>query len=199
MHHQKYVPLRDGGQVTRFAALTNTDGSAAAEIVRGMERVVVARLRDAAFFFAEDLKRPLADRVDDLRGSSFHRGLGTYKDKADRMVRLVERWAGRSDCSSKAEHEAAREAARLAKADLTTLMVREFPELQGIMGGDLPRRRRATAGEVATAVRWHYHPLSIEEDAPPPRSLRRQRGHASSPRCRWPTSSTRWRATSASG
>ena len=60
VHHQKYLPMVSGGQVTRFAALTDTDGSSAARIVQGMERVVVARLRDAAFFFREDLKRPLA-------------------------------------------------------------------------------------------------------------------------------------------
>ena len=63
VHHQKYIPLGEGEHVTRFAALTNADRAAEAEIVRGMERVVVARLRDGAFFFAEDMKRPLSERV----------------------------------------------------------------------------------------------------------------------------------------
>jgi glycyl-tRNA synthetase beta chain len=166
VHHQKYIPLRDaGGSVDRFAAVINGDGAAAAGIVRGMERVVVARLRDASFFVAEDRKRRLADRVDDLGGVTFHQGLGSYGDKALRLVRLVEAMGGMGLLDPvRLRH--AREAARLAKADLTTLMVREFPELQGVMGGlyleaeDAPR-------EVATAVRWHYHPVAVEEDAPP--------------------------------
>src|SRR5688500_7463406 len=86
VHHQKYVPMLSGGQVTRFAALTDTDGSSADSIVRGMGRVVVARLRDAAFFYREDLKRPLAGRVEDLAGVTFHRDLGTYRDKAARLA-----------------------------------------------------------------------------------------------------------------
>src|SRR4030095_3682563 len=88
VHHQKYIPLGEGEHVTRFAALTNADRAAEAEIVRGMERVVVARLRDGAFFFAEDMKRPLADRVRDLAGVTLHHGLRTYAEKAARMVRL---------------------------------------------------------------------------------------------------------------
>jgi glycyl-tRNA synthetase beta chain len=170
VHHQKYVPLLADGQVTRFAALTNTDGSAAEEIVRGMVRVVVARLRDAAFFFAEDVKRPLAARVDDLQGIVFHRGLGTYKDKADRMAALVD-GMGQAGALGTAEQGAAREAAGLAKADLTTLMVREFPELQGTMGAIYLEAQGAVPREVVSAVRWHYHPVSIEEGAAPAGAL----------------------------
>ena len=163
VHHQKYVPVVEGGKVTRFAALTNTDETAAPQIVQGMERVVVARLRDAAFFFREDSKRALADRLDDLKGVTFHRDLGTYRDKADRMAALVE--GPMKAWLTEAERSAALEAARVAKADLTTLMVREFPELQGVMGAlylgtSSPR-------PVATAVRWHYHPVSVEEGSTP--------------------------------
>ena len=93
VHHQKAISLRDaGGRIARFAAITNSDGAAASEIVRGMERVVVARLRDAAFFLAEDRKRPLADRIEDLAGVTFHQGLGSYRDKSARMTE-----AGRGD------------------------------------------------------------------------------------------------------
>ena len=177
VHHQKYIPLRaTGAGGVRFAAVVDGDGANSAEIVRGMERVVVARLRDAAFFFAEDRKRPLSDRIAELEGVVFHQGLGTYKDKAERMVRLVDAMAGMR-LLGKDEHGAAREAALLAKADLTSLMVREFPELQGIMGGlylDAEGPRRAT---VAHAVRWHYHPLSIEETAPPKGSLKAEEGN----------------------
>lgn len=164
VHHQKYVPMLSGGQVTRFAALTDTDGSSADGIVRGMGRVVVARLRDAAFFFREDLKRPLADRIDDLAGVTFHRDLGTYRDKAARLARLVE--GAMAASLDESERRAARDATRLAKADLTTLMVREFPELQGVMGA-LYLKAAAAPREVATAVRWHYHPISVEEGSAP--------------------------------
>jgi glycyl-tRNA synthetase beta chain len=167
VHHQKYIPLRGpGGREVRFAAVVNGDGANAAEIVRGMERVVVARLRDAAFFFAEDRKRPLADRVGDLAGVVFHQGLGTYKDKAERMVRLVDALAA-AGALGKDDHAAAREAALLAKADLTTLMVREFPELQGVMGGLYLEGEGRGRPAVASAVRWHYHPVSIDEEAAP--------------------------------
>ncbi|HEV7500831.1 MAG TPA: glycine--tRNA ligase subunit beta, partial [Vicinamibacteria bacterium] len=169
VHHQKYIPLGEGEHVTRFAALTNADRAAEAEIVRGMERVVVARLRDGAFFFAEDMKRPLTDRVQDLAGVMFHQGLGTYAEKAERMVRLVDMMGEGLGILTKNERETAREAARLAKADLTTLMVREFPELQGVMGGIYLRAQGHPQANVAEAVRWHYHPLSIEEGSAPAR------------------------------
>jgi glycyl-tRNA synthetase beta chain len=171
VHHQKYIPLRaEGGGGARFAAVVDGDGANGAEIVRGMERVVVARLRDAAFFFAEDRKRPLAERVADLEGVVFHQGLGTYKDKAERMVRLVDAMAA-AGVLAKDEHQTAREAAHLAKADLTTLMVREFPELQGTMGGLYLGAEGPARADVARAVRWHYHPLSIDEAAAPKGSL----------------------------
>jgi glycyl-tRNA synthetase beta chain len=169
VHHQKYIPLGEGEHVTRFAALTNADPTAEAEIVRGMERVVVARLRDGAFFFAEDMKRPLSDRVQDLAGVMFHQGLGTYAEKAERMVRLVDTMGEGLGILTKNERETAREAARLAKADLTTLMVREFPELQGVMGGIYLRAQGHPQANVAEAVRWHYHPVSIEEGSAPAR------------------------------
>jgi glycyl-tRNA synthetase beta chain len=136
-----------------------------------MERVVVARLRDAAFFFAEDLKRPLADRVVDLEGMTFHQKLGTYREKAERMTRLVDAMGAEMGLLTRPEHQAAREAALLAKADLTTLMVREFPELQGVMGGIYLRAQGAPWENVAMAVRWHYHPVSIEEGSEPGSAL----------------------------
>jgi glycyl-tRNA synthetase beta chain len=170
VHHQKYVPIatEPGGPFERFAAVTNTeaDAKAQAEIARGMERVVVARLRDAAFFLREDLKRPLADRVEDLAGVTFHRELGSYREKADRMAALARALAPHMG----GEAKAAEDAARLAKADLTTLMVREFPELQGTMGALYLERQDAPAA-VASAVRWHYHPVSVEEGTAPAGAL----------------------------
>jgi glycyl-tRNA synthetase beta chain len=169
VHHQKSISLREdaggGPRIARFAAIVNGDGGSAAEIVRGMERVVVARLRDASFFLAEDRKRTLAERVPDLAGVTFHQGLGSYRDKASRMVALVDAMA-RLGYLSEAQAGHAREAARLAKADLVTLMVREFPELQGVMGG-IYLAGEGAAEDVATAVRWHYQPVAVEPDAEP--------------------------------
>ncbi len=165
VHHQKYVPLLAGGQVERFAAVTNGDGANADAVVRNMERVVVARLRDASFFFAEDRKRTLADRVADLSGVTFHRDLGTYADKAARLEALVQAVMSEASLGGAAAG-AARDAARWCKADLTTLMVREFPELQGVMGGIYLRHDRASE-DAARAVQWHYHPVSIEEGSTP--------------------------------
>jgi glycyl-tRNA synthetase beta chain len=167
VHHQKYVPLVSQGVVSGFAAVVNGDGSNGEEIVRGMQRVVTARLRDASFFYEEDRKRALADRVEALGGVTFHRELGTYKQKADRMVALVNAMGERLGLLRKPEMEAAAEAARLAKADLTTLMVREFTELQGVMGGIYLRAEGNVNPHVAAAVQWHYHPVSIEEGSAP--------------------------------
>ncbi len=166
VHHQKYVPIPEGGTIARFAAVTNTDGAAGAAIVAGMERVVVARLRDAAFFWSEDRKRPLADRVADLEGVTFHRELGSYRQKAERLVKLVDAMAA-AGALAKEDVDGAREAARLCKADLTTAMVREFTELQGVMGGRYLEAQGHPDADVAAAVRWHYHPVSVEETAAP--------------------------------
>jgi glycyl-tRNA synthetase beta chain len=167
VHHQKYVPLMGEGVVVRFAAVVNGDGSNGAEIVRGMERVVTARLRDAAFFYEEDRKRALGDRVEALSGVTFHRELGSYKQKADRMVKLVDAMGESMGLLRKPELESAREAARLCKADLTTLMVREFTELQGVMGGIYLRAEGHVSPHVAAAVQCHYLPVSIEEGSAP--------------------------------
>ena len=166
VHHQKAVSLRDAsGRIGRFAAITNGDGAAAGEIARGMERVVVARLRDAAFFLAEDRKTALGERVEALGGVTFHQGLGSYRDKSARMEKLVGAM-GRQGLLAGDALAAASRAARLAKADLVTLMVREFPELQGVMGG-LYLGGEGEPDEVASAVRWHYHPIAVEPEAEP--------------------------------
>jgi glycyl-tRNA synthetase beta chain len=166
VHHQKYISLRgESGRIDRFAAVTNGDGAAAAEITRGMQRVVVARLRDAAFFLHEDRKRRLSERLADLDGVSFHQGLGTYRDKSARMAKLVEEM-GRLGLLSGEALAAAALAARLAKADLVTLMVREFPELQGVMGG-IYLSGEGVPESAALAVRWHYHPIAVEPEAEP--------------------------------
>jgi glycyl-tRNA synthetase beta chain len=167
VHHQKYVPLPANGQVERFAAVTNGDGGNADAVVRNMERVVVARLRDAAFFWAEDRRQELDERwVGRLAGVTFHRDLGTYQDKASRLQSFVKALASEGFLPSVQGAAAASRAALLCKADLVTQMVREFPELQGVMGG-LYLRASGEHEEVAQAVYWHYHPVSLEEGSAP--------------------------------
>ncbi len=166
VHHQKSISLRGAdGRIDRFAAVVNGDGAAGPEIVRGLERVVVARLRDAAFFLAEDRKRSLSERVEDLAGVTFQQGLGTYRDKAARMARLVQEMGRQGALRGHALFHATK-AAELAKADLVTLMVREFPELQGVVGG-IYLASEGAPDDVATAVRWHYHPVAVEAEAEP--------------------------------
>lgn len=167
-HHQKYVPFTDSTGSLRFAAVTNSEPENAPAIVRGMERVVTARLRDARFFAGEDAKTKLVDGASRLSGVTFFQGLGSYADKARRMARLVEamtRWGWLDP----AESAAAIRAARLAKADLTTLMVGEFPELQGAMGA-LYLEAEGESPDVVHAVRWQYDSLPAWEKGAKPRA-----------------------------
>lgn len=164
-HHQKAIPLRRGADGSaRFAAISGGDEAAARNASQGQERVVVARLKDARFFYDEDGKRTIESRVADLAAVTFHKSLGSYKDKADRISMMATDLAGRVGLSAETTTAAGR-AALFAKADLVTLMVREFPELQGVMGGLYAERTESK--EVAAAIRWHYHPVAIEPDAAP--------------------------------
>ncbi|QQR69751.1 MAG: glycine--tRNA ligase subunit beta [Alphaproteobacteria bacterium] len=156
--HQKYFALLDKqGKLARFAVVANrTTRDGGQKVVAGNERVLRARLSDARFFWEQDLKIPLSQRVDDLRNVTFHAKLGTMWDKTQRVERIVRRLA--NDIVP-VQTEAACQAATLAKADLTTGMVGEFPELQGIMGGYY-----AGQGEVGAAIRDHYRPLGPDDD-----------------------------------
>jgi glycyl-tRNA synthetase beta chain len=155
-HHQKAVTLpRSSDGSPRFAAISGGDNAAAANVAQGQERVVVARLKDARFFYDEDRKRTLESRVDDLAAVTFHKGLGSYKEKSDRISLLATNLAGHAGLPAETTTAAGR-AALFAKADLVTLMVREFPELQGVMGGLYSAATEDP--DVAAAIRWHYHP-----------------------------------------
>ncbi len=168
VHHQKYVPVvekKPGGTVVGFVGLTNIDAQASGSVVRNMERVCVARFRDAAFFHAEDRKQQLADRLPALKGVTFHQKLGSYFDKARRMAQLVDFMAQQGWLTPEQQSQA-RRAAELCKADLTTLTVREFTELQGVMGG-LYLEREGEDAATARAVYWHYHPIAIGADDAP--------------------------------
>jgi len=153
-HHQKYFAVYENGKLTnRFLAVTNTDGDPEGLIRRGNERVLRARFNDAQFFWQTDQKKKLADRVADLAHVTFQAKLGTYLEKTDRIKALVGELGG---------DKAAARAAELSKADLTTEMVKEFTELQGVVGG-LYAREQGEPEEVWTAIYDHYKPVSMED------------------------------------
>jgi glycyl-tRNA synthetase beta chain len=122
-------------------------------------------LRDARFFWEADRKTPLASRIDRLETLLFHKKLGTYKDKTDRVVALTG-WIVREGFGQAGLVEPATHAARLLKADLTTDMVREFTELQGTMGG-IYAREQGLPEAVWKAIYYQYFPVGVESDAPP--------------------------------
>lgn len=156
IHHQHYFPL---AKTALFIAPTNMAADTNGNIKRGAERVVVARLRDAKFFWDDDLKKPLADREEALDGVLFHAKLGSYRAKKDRMVPLAVAIAAQSG----AREAPVRRAAALAKCDLVTGMVGEFPELQGVMGG-LYAKEQGEPEPVWKAVYGHYEPAGLGDD-----------------------------------
>jgi glycyl-tRNA synthetase beta chain len=171
IHHQHYFPVdgEDGRLKPAFLAVINTEPDNERTIARNAERVVTARLRDAMFFWEADRRTRLDARLDRLATLQFHKKLGTYKEKAERIERLAE-WIAREALGASEETATwTATAARLAKADLTTDMVREFTELQGIMGG-IYAREEGLPEEVWKAIYFHYLPLGVEPTAPPTRA-----------------------------
>ena len=154
-----------GGLKEAFLAVVNTQPADERVIAKNAERVVAARLRDAKFFWEADRAHTLESRLDRLHTVLFHKKLGSYRDKAERIEKLAAWIAteafGRPDV---AEHAAT--AARLAKTDLTSDMVFEFPELQGTMGG-IYAREEGQPEQVWKAIYHHYLPIGVEADAPP--------------------------------
>ncbi|MGH9410693.1 MAG: glycine--tRNA ligase subunit beta [Vicinamibacterales bacterium] len=170
VHHQHFFPvLGESGELKEaFLAVVNTEPAEERVIARNAERVVTARLRDARFFWDADRKVRLEDRLVRLATIAFHKKLGSYADKAERIERLARSIA--ADAFGTPQHaDAAARAARLAKADLATDMVFEFPELQGTMGG-IYAREQGEPESVWKAVYYHYLPVGVEADAPPSRT-----------------------------
>jgi glycyl-tRNA synthetase beta chain len=164
-HHQKSFSVRgQDGLLPAFLSVANTDRDPAGHVRRGNEWVVVGRLDDARFFWDEDRKRPLASRVDDLKRVTFHKKLGSYEDKTRRVIVLADAIAKRLGASI-VDPSIVAEAARMAKADLVTGLVGEFPELQGVVGGLLLRAEGAPV-DVATAVAEHYKPAGADDSVP---------------------------------
>lgn len=165
--NQKYFVCRDaGGKLANaFVCTANIDASDGGErIVEGNRKVLAARLADARFFYETDLKVPLADQATKLEKIVFHEKLGTVADKVDRVAKLA-RWLAEEGIVKGADPKLAERAARLAKADLVTGMVGEFPELQGLMGGYYAAAQGEPA-QVAEAIRDHYKPVGQGDDVP---------------------------------
>ena len=169
IHHQHYFPVvdEDGKLKPAFLAVTNMQSEKPEIIARNSERVLTARLRDARFFWDEDRKVPLESRIDRLATILFHKKLGSYREKADRIASLAE-WIARDAFQKPDAAGPAGRAGRLAKADLATDMVREFTELQGAMGG-IYAREEGQPEAVWKAIYYHYLPVGVEADAPPSR------------------------------
>jgi glycyl-tRNA synthetase beta chain len=170
IHHQHYFPVEgeNGRLKNAFLAVINTEPDSERTIARNAERVVTARLRDARFFWEADRKATLESRLDRLDTLLFHKKLGTYREKAERIAPLAG-WIAAEALGADAQTASyAEQAARLAKADLTTDMVREFTELQGTMGG-IYAREGGLPEEVWKAIYFHYLPIGVEADAPPTR------------------------------
>lgn len=169
IHHQHFFPVvgDDGKLKPAFLAVTNMQVEKPEIIARNAERVLSARLRDARFFWDADRKQPLASRVDRLGTILFHKKLGTYREKTERVARLA-RWIATDVFARPDQADAAAEAGRLSKADLATDMVRELTELQGTMGG-IYAREEGRPEPIWKAVYFHYLPIGVEADAPPSR------------------------------
>ena len=164
--HQKSFCIEnaEGDLLPCFLTAANRKDDPAGFVKAGNEWVLKARLYDARFFFAEDRKLALSDRLEKLKALTFQRELGSYYDKTGRVVALTKALATR--LSSDDDHiNRALEAARMAKCDLRTLMVGEFPELQGIMGGEYLRHEGAHE-DVWQAVKEHYRPVGAEDGIP---------------------------------
>lgn len=163
--HQRYFPVWDqrGKLLPRFIACAN--GPVNKDLVRrGNEKVLRARLQDAEFFFQEDVKTPLEERVGQLKKVVHLEGLGTVYDKVQRLVHLS-RHLSRALGLTERQGEVAERAAYLCKADLVTSMVFEFPELQGIMGGYYAKASREDK-DVCRAIRDHYKPRFAGDKVP---------------------------------
>ena len=163
--HQRYFCLRrdgEAGLAPHFIVVANMEASdGGATILAGAERVLAARLADARFFLDEDRRVPLADRLAALEGVSFHAKLGSMRER----VRRIEALAVAIAPTVGADRAEAAVAARLAKADLATAMVGEFPELQGVMGGHYAAGE-GYAAAIAEAVRDHYRPIGPADATP---------------------------------
>ena len=174
--HQKYFALEDAGGrlLPHFLAVLNTDGDPQGLIRHGNERVLRARFNDARFFWQMDQKRSLLERLDLLRYVTFQKDLGSYYEKTRRVQRLCS-WLSEiiKQGGMAVRAGVIHKAACLAKSDLTTELVKEFTELQGVVGGLYARVQKldsslpeATRLAIADAIYDQYKPESTDDDVP---------------------------------
>src|SRR5215831_4275236 len=174
--HQKYFALEDANRklLPHFLTVLNTDDDPSGLIRQGNERVLRARFNDARFFWKTDQKKSLLDRFDSLRHVTFQKNLGSYYDKTQRVQRLCS-WLSeilkQNDVTVRPG--VIHKAACLSKTDLTTELVKEFTELQGIVGGLYARVQQldpslaeATRFAIADAIYDHYKPESTDDEVP---------------------------------
>jgi len=174
--HQKYFAVEDanGRLAPHFLAVLNTEGDPAGIIRHGNERVLRARFNDARFFWQTDQKRPLRERVPDLKKVTFQKDLGSYYDKSMRVQRLASLICqSLEDAGVKVRPGIVHKAALLAKTDLTTELVKEFTELQGIVGGLYARAQKLDPNlnddqrdAIAAVIYDQYKPESMEDRVP---------------------------------
>ncbi|HEY2752888.1 glycine--tRNA ligase subunit beta [Phenylobacterium sp.] len=166
--HQRFFAVRDprsGFLVPHFITVANIEATDGGKLIAsGNARVLSARLSDARFFWNEDRKLRLEDRLEKLKGVTFHARLGTMYQRVERITALAGELAPyvRADAATKS---LAMQAARLCKADLVTGMVGEFPELQGVMGGYYAEKE-GLEPELIDAIRWHYRPQGPNDEVP---------------------------------
>ena len=166
--HQKYFAVEDaGGRLApHFLAVLNTDADHEGVIRHGNERVLRARFSDAQFFWQTDQKMPLLERGEMLRSVSFQKDLGSYAAKTERMCALAEQLVQRlRKQGNEVSATTVAEAVRLSKTDLTTELVKEFTELQGIVGG-LYAKAQGHSQDVSDAIYDHYRPESTDDNVP---------------------------------
>lgn len=158
--HQRYFALyKDGKLLNKFITIANYLGNDFSNIKAGNERVIVARLDDAIFFVKEDTKKTFESYVENLKGVTFQKGLGSVYDKTQRIISLSKNIAQNLGIESKTIERTA----LLCKADLTTNLVFEFTELQGFIGADYAK----ISGEnekVCMGIKEHYFPLNAESE-----------------------------------
>ncbi len=161
--NQKYFALTDakGALINRFLLVSNIESKDPTVVTSGNARVLRARLSDAKFFFDQDRKKTLASRLDGLSAVVYHNKIGHQRQRVERLATLATQWAA----SVGADPALAQRAAHLAKADLLTDMVGEFPELQGIIGTYYARHDQEPEA-VALAIEGHYHPRFSGDSLP---------------------------------
>lgn len=159
--HQRYFALyeKNGKLINKFVTITNYIGNEFENIKAGNLRVIKARLDDAVFFFNEDTKKPLENYVENLKGMTFQKGMGSVYDKTQRIIKLSEKISNALGVNK----PSIKRTAELCKADLATNLVFEFTELQGFIGADYARVSGEEQG-VQDGIKEHYFPLNADSE-----------------------------------